>query len=113
MTLEDSLTPLAMTLAAIQDQIATWQDEEKSIRVQIRELTAETGPDTYAAGGLKITVSANNRFDPKLALSLVSEALAVQVVDNIPTVNKDRLRVLAPHIFAQAQTRGDYRVSLR
>ena len=112
-TLQDDLTPLAAELATVQDTIAHFQLTEASLKTKIRELTATSGPDKYAAGGLTVVISNNSRYDAKLAMTLVGEHLWPLVVENVATVNKDKLKVLRPDLFALAQTYGDARVSLK
>jgi len=110
-TLEQTLAPLAADLADIQDRIAVLQLAEAALKAKIRELVP--GPDQYTAGNLVVTISTNNRFDPKKALTLIPEALTPLVVENIPTVNRDKLKALAPDIYTAAQSSGDYRISLK
>lgn len=110
-TLENILAPLAADLAEVQDRIAALQLAEAALKSKIRELVP--GPDAYQAGNLVVAISTNNRFDPKKALTLIPDELRPIVVENVPTVNKDRLKALAPDIFAAAQTSGEYRISLK
>jgi len=110
-TLEQRLAPLATQLADVQAAIADLTEREKGLKAAIRDLVP--GSDSYAAAGLTVVVSTNNRFDAAKALPLIPDALRPLVVETVETVNKDRLKALAPAIFEQAQNVGDYRISLR
>lgn len=108
--LADTLTPLAADLANIQNRITELQQRETSLKAAIRELV--TGPDTYQAGNLTIVVSTNRRFDQARALTLIPDPLRPLVIDTVETVNRDKLKALAPDIYEQAQTAHDYKVSV-
>jgi hypothetical protein len=110
-TLTAQLTALAAQLAGILDQKNSLEEHEKRIKTQIRELVP--GPDSYDAGGITISVSTNNRFSPEKALPLIPAELLPMVSTTQTVVDKDRLRVLLPDVFAQAQTVGEYRIGLK
>lgn len=110
-TLDTRLAPIAARMATLQDEIDQRTSELDTLKAQVRDIV--TGPDTYSAGNLSLIVSTNTRFDPKKALALMPDALRPIVVEQVETVNKDKLKALAPDIYEQAQTVGAYRVGLR
>jgi hypothetical protein len=107
-TLAEQLTPLAARLAAILAEKAELENAEKAIKTQIRSLVP--GPDTYQAGDVALTVSANRRFDPATA----ERVLPAELLDlcRIAKVDAAAAReVLPPALYAQCMTEvGDYRV---
>jgi hypothetical protein len=110
-TLTTQLTSLAAQLAGILDQKNSLEEHEKRIKTTIRELVP--GPDSYDAGGITISVSTNNRFNPEKALPLIPPELLPMVSTTQTVVDKDRLRVLLPDVFNAAQTVGEYRIGLK
>jgi hypothetical protein len=109
--LTDQLTSLAAQLAKVLDQKNQIEEQEKRLKTQIRELVP--GPDSYPAGPLTVTVSPNNRFNPEKALPLIPEALLPVVTRVEIVVDRDKLKVLLPDVYAEAQTAGDWRIGLK
>ncbi len=107
------LEPLAAKLARILDDKAAIEAEERDIKAQIREVTAELGPDVYDAGPLSIVVSTNSRFDEAKALGLIPADLTDAVTYPKTCVDRDRLRVLAPEIYAAATRVFDNRIAVK
>lgn len=107
----DTLATIAARLATVLAQKTELEQHEAALKHQIRNLV--DGPDTYAAGDLTIVVSTNRRFDPAKALDLIPPELAPLVTHTETIVDRDKVKALLPDIFEQAQTSGDYRVSLR
>lgn len=110
-TLADRLTPLAAQLADILDKKAQLEQAERIIKAQIRDLV--DGPDTYAAGNLRVIVSSNRRFNQAKALPLIPAALAPVVTHLETVIDKDKFKALAPDLYEQACDSGDDRISLR
>lgn len=111
MTLSDTLAPIAAELATVLADKADLEERERELKAQIRQLVP--GPDSYAAGGVNLTVQTNRRFDPKRALPLIPEAVLPLVTYPETVVDKDKLKALLPDVFAAAQVDGDYRVSVK
>lgn len=108
MTLENQLQPLASRLAAILEDKAALEAEEKDIKAQIRALVP--GPDTYAAGGYVLSVSPNRRFDTATA----ERILPAELLDlcKVAKVDPAAARgVLPPALYQQCMKQvGDDRV---
>lgn len=111
MTLDDTLTPLVAELATVLADKAELEARERDLKAAIR--SAVPGPDTYAAGSATVTVSANRRFDPRLALPLIPETVRALVTYPETVIDKDKLRVLLPEVFEAAQVQGDYRITVK
>jgi hypothetical protein len=109
--LTDTLTPLAARIAALQAEIDERTQELDILKATIRDIVS--GPDTYDAGGVQVVVSTNNRFDTKKALTLIPDTLRPLVIEHVETVNKDKLKALAPDVYEQSLTVGAYRVGIR
>jgi len=110
-TLADQLEPLAGELANIQDNIATLQLEEASLKRKIRE--SVPGPDTYAAGNINVIVSTNRRFDPKLAATVIASDLLPLVSVTTSVVDKERVKVLCPDSYDACFVDYDLKVALK
>lgn len=108
MTLTDQLAPLASELATILADKADLEQRERDIKASIRALVP--GPDTYQAGDVALTVSANRRFDAGLA----ERILPTELLDlcRVSKVDAAAAReVLPPAVYAQCMAEiGDYRV---
>ena len=111
MTLSDTLAPIAAELATILADKAALEERERELKAQIRSMVP--GPDTYAAGNVDLTITANRRFDPKRALPLIPESVKALVTYPETVIDKDKLRVLLPEVYAAAQVEGDYRVAIK
>lgn len=109
--LADKLAPLAARCVALTEQRSKIDAELEEIKAAIRDLVP--GADSYAAGEHTITVAANRRFDEKKALQLVPDAVAAFVTYPETRVDKDKLRVLAPEVFEQAQIVYAERITVR
>ena len=68
-----TLAPIAAELATILADKAALEERERELKAQIRSMVP--GPDTYAAGNVDLTITANRRFDPKRALPLIPESV--------------------------------------
>jgi len=110
-TLTDQLEPLAGELANIQDQIATLQLEEASLKRKIRESVPD--PDTYAAGNINVIVSTNRRFNPELAKQIIASDLLPLVSVTTSVVDKERVKVLCPDQFDACFTEYNLKVALK
>jgi len=110
-TLADQLEPLAADLADIQDNIATLQLEEATLKRKIRE--SVPGPDSYAAGNLTVVVSSNRRFNPQLAATIIASDLLPLVSVTTSVVDKERVKVLCPGAYESCFTEYDLKVSLK
>lgn len=107
----DELTRLAADLATTQEHLEKLAGEEALIKARIRELT--DGPDKYAAGNLTIVIATNHRFNERKALGLIPEPLLPLVTRTEQRIDKDKLKVLAPDVYAAATDHYDDRVSVR
>jgi hypothetical protein len=105
------LTSLAAQLAGILDQKNSLEEHEKRLKARIRELVP--GPDRYAAGGITVVVSTNNRFNPDKALPLIPEAFLPIVTHLETVVDKEKLKALLPDVYDEAQTIGEYKIGLK
>ena len=110
-TLQDDLTPLAAELAGVQDTIAHFQLTEAALKTKIRELVA--GPDSYAAGGLTVVVSANRRFNPAKAALVIPAELLPLVSVATSVVDKKKVEVLCPAHFDDCFIEHDLIVKLK
>lgn len=110
-SLTDQITPLVRQLADILDRKRALEDQERDLKARLREMVP--GPDTYAAGESSLVVTANTRFDPSKALPLIPEEVKSLVTYPETVVDKDKLRMLLPDVYAAAQTTGDYRLSVK
>lgn len=108
----DELTPLARELETVLTAKADLEQRERDLKARIRE-AATGGPDSYAAGNLTVVVAPNTRFDPKKALQLIPEQARPLVTHTETVVDRDKVKALLPEVFEQAQTVGDYRISLK
>lgn len=109
--MNERLQQVTQELAAVLADKEELTMRENTLKAEIRSLVP--GPDKYSVGDATLVVSTNNRFDTTKALNLIPEALLPLVTYPTTTVDRDKLRVLAPEVFEAAQTHGDYRVSIR
>lgn len=107
-TLQDTLTPLAGQLAEVLAAKAVLEEDERTIKAQIRKLVP--GPDTYQAGDVAITVGVNRRFDPKTATRLLPpDMLALCQVLKVDSAQAKT--VLPPAIYEKCMAEvGEYRI---
>lgn len=108
-----NLEPLAAKLARVLDDKAQLEAEERALKAEIRALTNDTGPDHYAAGPLTVVVSSNSRFDEKKALALIPADRLDDVTYPETRVDRDRLRVLLPHIHDAAVKVFDNKIQVQ
>ncbi len=108
----DERTELAARLAAIKAEQERLDDEATHLKERLRK-TAFDGPDTYSAGNLTVTFTANRRFDARKADKVIPAALRPAVVDVVETINAERLRTLAPDVYDQCCTEHEWAVRIR
>ncbi len=108
----DERIELAARLAAIKAEQDRLDNEATHLKELLRK-TAFAGPDAYDAGPLTVTFATNRRFDPKTADQVIPAVLRPAVFDAIEVVNKDRLKALAPAIYEQCLTDGEWAVRIR
>jgi len=109
--LANQLEPLAADLANIQDNIATLQLQEATLKRKIRE--SVPGPDTYTAGNLTVIVSTNRRFNPEQAKQVIPSDLLPLVSVTTSVVDKERVKVLCPDQYEDCFVTYDNVVKLR
>lgn len=110
-TLTDTIAPLVDELSQVLAAKTDLEQRERDLKARIRE--AVPGPDAYQAGDRTLVITANNRFDAKKAIDLIPDEARTLVTHTETIVDRDKVRALLPDVFEQAQTYGDYRVSIR
>lgn len=93
------------------ERIDAAQAEREAVKAALRDLYPN--PDRYDVGDGAVVVSANTRFNEDRALPLIDEAVLPFVTFTQTRVDRDKLKALAPDVYAQACDQHTARVSVR